>query len=434
MSDAVAAEERPARRPSLLVGGRPHTLGTTDETPGAVGVGGSVVPGNGRTPHRGLSGRNLVDVDNRNEIREFLTSRRGRITPEQAGLPAYGGHRRVPGLRREEAAMLAGVSVDYYTRLERGNLNGVSDSVLDARARALHLDDAERAHLFDLARAANRTPWTRRRPRQQQVRPGVQRLLDATTSAPAFVLNRRLDILAANQLGYALYSEMYTEPVRPANHARFLFLNPRATDFWSDWERAANDTVALLRAEAGRDPYDRGLSDLVGELSTRSEEFRVRWAAHNVRFHTTGIKRFHHPVVGDLELAFESFPLAADPGQSLLPYTAEPGQPSRESYRGRGCRSGSRPHRRAGWGAWARGSPAHLQACWQAGAGLARPRQHPSTPAQQNLVLLKCRACQLMLWTTPGDDAGHLTHSRQLSLVAEEVAGEHGAAGRWRPL
>ena len=315
----------------LLVGGRPHTLGTTDETPGAVGVGGSVVPGNGRTPHRGLSGRNLVDVDNRNEIREFLTSRRGRITPEQAGLPAYGGHRRVPGLRREEAAMLAGVSVDYYTRLERGNLNGVSDSVLDALARALHLDDAERAHLFDLARAANRTPRTRRRPRQHQVRPGVQRLLDATTSAPAFVLNRRLDILAANQLGYALYSEMYTEPVRPANHARFLFLNPRATDFWSDWERAANDTVALLRAEAGRDPYDRGLSDLVGELSTRCEEFRVRWAAHNVRFHHTGVKHIHHPHVGDLTLSWEVLDLTADSELTILAYTAEPNTASHDA-------------------------------------------------------------------------------------------------------
>ena len=228
--------------------------------------------------------------------------------------------------------MLAGVSVDYYTRLERGNLNGVSDSVLDALARALHLDDAERAHLFDLARAANRTPRTRRRPRQHQVRPGVQRLLDATTSAPAFVLNRRLDILAANQLGYALYSEMYTEPVRPANHARFLFLNPRATDFWSDWERAANDTVALLRAEAGRDPYDRGLSDLGGELSTRSEEFRVRWAAHNVRFHHTGVKHIHHPHVGDLTLSWEVLDLTADSELTILAYTAEPNTASHDAF------------------------------------------------------------------------------------------------------
>jgi transcriptional regulator with XRE-family HTH domain len=278
-----------------------------------------------------VSGRSLVVVDNRNEIREFLASRRARITPQQAGLPAYGGNRRVPGLRREEVALLAGVSVDYYTRLERGNLNGASESVLDALARALQLDEAERAHLFDLARAANTTTWTRRRPAQQRVRPGVQRILDAMTGAPAFVLNGRLDILAANQLGHALYSEMYSDPARPANHARFLFLNPRATQFWSDWDRAANDTVALLRAEAGRDPYDRALSDLIGELSTRSEEFRVRWAAHNVRSHRTGVKHIHHPHVGDLTLSFEVMELTADTGQTLLVYTPEPNSPSHDA-------------------------------------------------------------------------------------------------------
>jgi transcriptional regulator with XRE-family HTH domain len=270
-------------------------------------------------------------VDNRSEIREFLTSRRARITPQQAGLPVYGRNRRVPGLRREEAAMLAGVSIDYYTRLERGNLNGVSESVLDSLARALQLDEAERAHLFDLARVANTTLRTRRRPTRHQVRPGVQRILDALTSAPAFVLNGRLDILSANRLGRALYSEMYSDAVRPANHARFLFLNPRATTFWSDWERAANDTVALLRAEAGRDPYDRELSGLVGELSTRSEEFRVRWAAHNVRFHHSGVKHMRHPQVGDLTLSWEVLDLAADTGLTLLVYTAEPGTPSHDA-------------------------------------------------------------------------------------------------------
>ena len=147
------------------------------------------------------------------------------------------------------------------------------------------------------------------------------------------MLNGRLDILAANHLGRALFSPVYADPARPPNNARFVFLDPQATEFFRDWDKVANDTVALLRAEAGRDPYDRHLSDLIGELSTRSEEFRIRWAAHDVRIHTTGIKLFHHPVVGDLDLPFESFPLAADPSQSLLTYTAEPGSPSQDALR-----------------------------------------------------------------------------------------------------
>lgn len=229
--------------------------------------------------------------------------------------------------------MLTGVSVDYYTRLERGNLSGVSESVLDALAVGLRLDEAERAHLFDLARTANPAPRARRAGRRpaQQVRPGVRRILDAMAGTPAFILNGRLDILAANQLGHALYSEVYTDPVRPPNSARFLFLNPRATMLWPDWEKAATDTVALLRAEAGRDPYDRALSDLVGMLSTRSEEFRVRWAAHNVRFHRTGVKHLHHPHVGDLELSWEVLDLTADDGLTMLVYTAEPGTASHDA-------------------------------------------------------------------------------------------------------
>ena len=270
-------------------------------------------------------------MDTRNEIREFLTSRRARITPEQAGLPTYGGPRRVPGLRREEVALLAGVSVDYYTRLERGNLTGVSETVLEALARALQLDEAERAHLFDLARAAQTTSRTRRRPAPQRVRPSVQRMLDAMTGAPAFVRNGRMDILAANRLGYALYSELFAGPRRPANTAWFVFLDPRAPGFYLDWERVANDAVAILRSEAGRDPYDRDLSDLVGELSTQSELFRTRWAAHNVRFHDTGVKRFHHPVVGDLSLTFETMRLVADPGLTMFVYTAEAGSKSEEA-------------------------------------------------------------------------------------------------------
>lgn len=275
----------------------------------------------------------VEDVDNRNEIRQFLASRRARITPSEAGLPNYGGSRRVPGLRREEVAMLAGVSIDYYIRLERGNLSGVSESVLDSLARALQLDEAEHAHLFDLARAAAASPRPRRTPRKQQIRPSIQFALDAMTGAPAFVRNGRLDVLGTNRLGRALYSEMYSDPARPVNHARFIFLNPRSHDFYPDWNRAANDTVAILRTESGRDPYDRALSDLVGELSMRSEEFRTRWAAHNVRQHYTGLKHFHHPVVGDLHLMFDGLDLSADPGLSLLVYTAEPGSATEDALR-----------------------------------------------------------------------------------------------------
>jgi transcriptional regulator with XRE-family HTH domain len=269
-------------------------------------------------------------VDTKGEIREFLTSRRAKLTPDEVGLTSY-GPRRVPGLRREEVAVLAGVSVPYYTRLERGNLSGVSESVLEALARALQFDDAERAHLFDLARAAQPAAPKRRRRTQQRVRPSVQRVIDAMTGAPAFVQNGRLDILAANALGQALFSELYVDPVRPVNPARFVFLSPRARDFFGDWERAANDTVAILRIEAGRDPYDSSLSDLVGELSTRSEEFRTRWASHNVRIHRTGAKDLHHPVVGDLSLTYEMLDLAADSGLVIVVYTAEPGSKSAEA-------------------------------------------------------------------------------------------------------
>jgi transcriptional regulator with XRE-family HTH domain len=265
------------------------------------------------------------------DIREFLVSRRAKVTPQQAGLPAYGKNRRVSGLRREEAAMLAGISVEYYTRLERGNTRGVSEDVLEGIARALQLDEAERAHLFDLVRATTSTSRARRRPSQERVRPIVQQILDSMSMTPAYVRNGRLDVLAANPLGAALYSDVFADPVRPPNSARFLFLNPRAEQFFIDWETIAYDAVAILRAEAGRDPFDKRLTELIGELSTRSEEFRVRWAAHNVKSHRSGIKRFHHSVVGDLILNFEAFDLAADPGQRMLVYTAEPGSPSHDA-------------------------------------------------------------------------------------------------------
>jgi transcriptional regulator with XRE-family HTH domain len=272
-------------------------------------------------------------VDTANELSQFLTSRRAKVTPEQAGLPTY-GQRRVPGLRREEVASLAGVSVEYYKRLERGNATGASDSVLEALADALRLDDAERAHLFDLARAASPIA-PRRRGRaggrgSQRVRPAVQRILDSIGS-PATVSNMRCDYLAANQLGRALHAPLFESREQPPNSARFTFLDPAAQEFFVDWEKAAKDLVAALRSMAGRNPYDRALSDLVGELSTRSDAFRTWWAAHNVRYHQTGTKRLHHPVVGDLELGYEVMELAADAGLRLAIFTPEPGSRSEEA-------------------------------------------------------------------------------------------------------
>jgi transcriptional regulator with XRE-family HTH domain len=271
-------------------------------------------------------------VDTKGEIREFLTSRRARLTPEQAGLRTYGtGARRVPGLRREEVALLAGVSVDYYTRVERGNVGGVSESVLDAIARALRLDEPERAHLFNLARAQHTVAPTRSRSAPRAVRPGVQRLLDAVSGAPAYVRNGRMDILAANALGRALYSPIFDTPRRPPNSSRFAFLDPRATTFFVNWQVVADDAVAVLRAEAGRNPYDRDLSDLIGELSTQSDDFRLRWARHDVRYHATGRKHLRHPVVGELDLSYEVMTLVADQELTMFVYTADPGSRSEES-------------------------------------------------------------------------------------------------------
>ncbi len=267
-------------------------------------------------------------MDNRREVRDFLISRRGKLTPEQAGLPAHGGTRRVEGLRRSEVAQLAGVSVEYYTQLERGNVRGASDGVLEAVARALRLDEAERAHLFDLARAAG--SGLRRGPAAQRVRPGVQRILDGQSS-PAWAMNDRGDIVATNLLGRALNAPLFDDPVRPVNVARFRFLNPRAAGYFRDWDGTGRDTVAALRAAAGRNPYDKALTDLIGELTSRSEEFRTRWAAHDVRLHRTGTKRLHHPVVGDLDLAYEGLDLPSDPGLTLFVYTAEPGSGSQQA-------------------------------------------------------------------------------------------------------
>lgn len=267
-------------------------------------------------------------MDTRAQIHDFLVSRRARITPEQAGLPAYGGNRRVKGLRREEVAMLAGVSVDYYIRMERGHLAGASDAVLDGVATALQLDEAERDHLFHLARAAQSAPARQRRPKTAGVTQSVQQVLDAITEAPAWIRNARHDLLAANRMACALYAPLLADSRRPANNARFIYLDPASRDFFTDWDRAADDIAAMLRLEAGRNPYDKQLVELIGELSTRSEEFRTRWAAHNVRFHRTGYKKLHHPVVGDLDLNFEAMEFPSQAGLTLLVYTAPSGSPT----------------------------------------------------------------------------------------------------------
>jgi transcriptional regulator with XRE-family HTH domain len=271
-------------------------------------------------------------MDNRSEVRDFLTSRRARLAPEQAGVESFGA-RRVPGLRRAEVARLAGVSIEYYTRLERGNLSGVSESVLDAVARALQLDESERAHLMDLARAAAARTISRRpaKPVARELRPSIQRLLDSMVGLPAFVRNGRLDVLGINRMGRALYSLAYEQPARPLNLARFVFLDPRAHLLHPTWGESASTSVAILRTEAGRNPYDKALTDLVGELSTRSEEFRSRWAAHEVRLHRSGRKHFHHPAVGDLHLVFDALELPDEPGLTLTAYSAEPGTPDADN-------------------------------------------------------------------------------------------------------
>jgi transcriptional regulator with XRE-family HTH domain len=270
-------------------------------------------------------------MDARREIREFLMTRRARVSPQSVGLPVY-GPRRVPGLRREEVAVLASISVPYYNRLERGDMSKASDSVLEALARALLLDDAERAHLFDLARAAGHSAF----PADGQgdatrVRPVVQQLLDAFTGAGAYVGNDRLDILSANELGYALFPAMFTDGARTANLARFIFLDPAALDVYANWDGAASDVVAGLRSSAGRNTRDRELACLVEELSARSQAFRVRWATHNVKLHPSGVKILRHPLAGELELNYEQLVLPSDPRLSIFTYSAPPGTPAAES-------------------------------------------------------------------------------------------------------
>jgi transcriptional regulator with XRE-family HTH domain len=276
--------------------------------------------------------RSSVDlVDHRKDVQDFLVSRRARISPEQAGLPSYGGNRRVPGLRREEVAMLAGLSVDYYGRLERGNLAGASGSVLEAVARALQLDDAERQHLFDLARNTESTTASRRASRPKPApgpRPAVTSILTSLT-IPAYVRTSRMDIIAANELCQALYGGALDDEQLPLNLARYLFLDPHSRGFFLDWDQVADDLVGSLRVQVGRDPRDRGLSDLVGELSTRSDEFVARWARQDVRLHRTARKRLHNQIVGDIELTGNALELPGD-DLTLIAYTADAGSQAEE--------------------------------------------------------------------------------------------------------
>ncbi|WP_133690483.1 helix-turn-helix transcriptional regulator [Mycobacterium sp. BK086] len=271
----------------------------------------------------------MATMDLRADIRDFLSSRRARIAPEQAGLPASGGNRRVKGLRREEVALLAGVSVDYYVRLERGSLAGASDGVLEALASALQLDEAERDHLFHLARRSGARSGARRRNPAVTVRSTLQRVLDAISDAPAWICNSRYDVLATNHLARALFSPVLADPRRPANTARFIYLDPDAArQFFVDFDQIADDVAAKLRMEVGRNPHDEELIALVGELSTCSQLFRQRWASQNVRLHRSGRKRMHHPIVGQLDLDVESLELPADPGLHFTVYTAPAGTPT----------------------------------------------------------------------------------------------------------
>jgi transcriptional regulator with XRE-family HTH domain len=270
----------------------------------------------------------VMSMPGRSDVREFLKTRRARITPAQAGIREFGRTRRVPGLKREEVAMLAGVSTEYYARLERGDLRGVSDSVLNALARALHLDDAERAHLFDLARAATSPERRRRGAGQPSVRPSIARLLETMSETPAYARNACFDILMANRSCLALYDGVFSLDTLPFNLARYVFLDPQAKDFFGEWERVADDISAALRIEAGRSPGDPGLSLLVGDLATGSESFATRWARHDVRFHVSSTKRLSNSLVGEIELTGDALDLGD--GLTVIAYTAEPGSRAQE--------------------------------------------------------------------------------------------------------
>ena len=264
----------------------------------------------------------------KDEIREFLTSRRANITPEQVGIPTGSRERRVPGLRREEVAILAEVSAGYYIKLERGKVTSASDSVLDGIAHALQLTDAERAHLFDLFRPNAGTARPGRQMREG-LRESLQRMLDSMT-VPAVAYNARQDLVGANLLGRAMFAPLF-ESDRP-NFARFTFLDPRAKRFYGDWDLACSLNAAMLRYAVGREPLANELTALVGELSTLSPTFRTHWAAQDVHEHRTGRKLFHHPEVGDLEADYDVLEIPGEPGLSITSYTAPPESATAEKF------------------------------------------------------------------------------------------------------
>lgn len=270
-------------------------------------------------------------LDGRAELSEFLRTRRARLQPEDVGLPNYGRHRRVPGLRREELAQLAGVSVAYYTRLEQGNGRNVSGEVLDAIARALRLTDAEHAHLTHLAKPKQHKK--KRAARPQRMRPALLQLMDAMDGVPAYVVGRRSDILGWNRMAAAVFGDWGELDPEQRNWARICFLHPEARVLFRDWEQKASDIVSFLRMDAGCYPNDPLLSALVGELSVKSEEFRNLWATHDVREKGHGVKRIHHSLVGDMTLSFETLRLPDDHDQSLVTYHAEPDSASADALR-----------------------------------------------------------------------------------------------------
>jgi transcriptional regulator with XRE-family HTH domain len=270
-------------------------------------------------------------MDTRHEVHEFLTALRGRITPEKAGLTTFGGERRVPGLRREEVAQLAGVSTAYYTRMERGDLGGVSESVLFALANALQLNEAESEHLFDLARNATGTRRPSRVKGDTRLSPQLAQLMDAMQDVPVVALSKVGDPLGSNPLGKALFPHLFPDDGQPVNTARYLFLDPRSRTFYPDWDTVARESVSALRLLAGHDPSDRRLSALVGELATRSTEFRTWWGGHTVRTHSAGTKRIEHPIVGDMTLSYQTLTIQSAPNVQLATYLAEIGTPSADA-------------------------------------------------------------------------------------------------------
>ncbi|MFE7774069.1 helix-turn-helix transcriptional regulator [Streptomyces sp. NPDC057445] len=268
-------------------------------------------------------------MDQRAELSEFLRSRRARLKPQDVGLPDFGRHRRVPGLRREELAQLAGVSVAYYTRLEQGNGQNVSVEVLDSIARALRLTETERSHLTHLAKPTEKKKRAARA--TQTIRPQLQMLIDAMAAVPAFVLGRRMDILAWNTMARALLGDFAVMRPEERNMARLVFLDPAARELYVDWQCKAVEVVSVLRLCAGCYPDDPQLSALIGELSVKSDDFRTLWAAHTVQEKGHGTKRLHHRLVGDLTLLYETLRLPDDDDLHLVTYHAEPGTASAQS-------------------------------------------------------------------------------------------------------